>query len=138
MLIPSINVIERICAEALTKAEKEICFLLVSSLTKEQKYKLDKLLEVRQGYTTSTFNWLMQSPSAANPKHILTHLSKLKLIKSLAIPADIRKHIHLNYLSKFAKEGGQMTSQHLSDFEQNRRYTTMVAVLLDIRGDYYR
>jgi len=134
ILLPSINVIERICAEALTKAEKEICFLLVSSLTKEQKYQLDRLLEVRKSYTTSTFNWLMQSPSAANPKHILIHLSKLKLIKSLAIPADIRKHIHLNYLSKFAKEGEQMTSQHLSDFEQNRRYTTMVAVLLEIRA----
>lgn len=134
ILLPSINVIEKICAEALTKAEKEICSLLVSSLTKEQKYELDQLLIIKQGHTVSSFNWLMQSPAAINIKHILIHISKLKTIKRISIPLDIGKNIHLNYLSKFAREGSQMTSQHLGDFEENRRYATLIAVLLELRA----
>lgn len=133
ILLPSMSVIERICAEAVTKAEKEIYSLLSLSLTKDQKYALEGLLITGQQYSVSTFNWLMQSPAAANPKHILIHLSKLKVIKKIALPLDIGKHVHLNYLSKMAREGKQMTSQHLNDFEQNRKYATLIAVLLDIR-----
>ncbi len=102
-------------------------------MTKDQKFALDRLLITRQQHSVSTFNWLMQSPAAANPKHILIHLSKLKVIKKISLSLDIGKHIHLNYLSKMAREGKQMTSQHLSDFEQNRKYATLIAVLLDIR-----
>ena len=133
ILLPSMNVIERICAESVTRAEKEIYSLLSLSLTKDQKYALDGLLITGQQYSVSTFNWLMQSPAAANPKHILIHLSKLKVIKKIALPLNIGKHVHLNYLSKMAREGKQMTSQHLNDFEQNRKYATLIAVLLEIR-----
>ncbi|UCA61801.1 hypothetical protein KB553_09820 [Chryseobacterium rhizoplanae] len=74
-----------------TKAEKEIYSLLSSSLTKDQKYALNQLLITGQQYSISTFNWLMQSPAAANPKHILIHISKLKAIKKIAIPLNIGK-----------------------------------------------
>ena len=35
---------------------------------------------------------------------------------------------------KLAREGGQMTAQHLGDLESKRRYATLTALLLDTRA----
>ena len=46
----------------------------------------------------------------------------------------LEQTIHQNRLLKLAREGGQMTAQHLRDLEPTRRYATLVAVLLDSRA----
>lgn len=42
--------------------------------------------------------------------------------------------IHQNRLLKLAREGGQMTAQHLRDLEPARLYATLVAVIIDTRA----
>jgi DNA invertase Pin-like site-specific DNA recombinase len=42
--------------------------------------------------------------------------------------------IHQNRLLKLAREGGQMTAQHLRDLETTRRYATLVAVVLEAKA----
>lgn len=132
--LPSINTIERLCSEALTNAEKQIYDILSSSLSDHQKQLLDALLNLQEKSSISSLNWLKQSPQAANSKFLLMHINRLKAIKEINLPKDIGKDIHQNRLLKIAREGRQMTPQHLRDFEESRRYATLVAILLETKA----
>src|SRR5215813_1088495 len=47
------------------------------------------------------------------------------------MPAGLDQAVHQSRLSHLAREGAQMSAQHLRDLEDTRRYATLVAVLLD-------
>ena len=74
ILFPSINVLERICAEAITLAERRIYTTLTESLSEQQKNQLKALLLMHDKSKTSTLMWLRQSPSAFNARHMLEHM----------------------------------------------------------------
>jgi TnpA family transposase len=134
ILLPAINVIERICAEAITLANRHIYATLIAPLSDDQKSQLDSLLLLNTTSKTSTLMWLRQSPAAYNARHLLEHIDRLNAIKPLQLPENLDKQIHQNRLLKLAREGGQMTAQHLSDLEPNRRYATLVAVVLEAKA----
>jgi len=134
ILLPSINVIERICAEAVTRATRRIHTSLTESLTDEHRRQLDGLLNPRENSQSSTMIWLRQSPGAPNAKHLLEHVDRLNTMEALLLPDGIERQMHQNRLLKFAREGGQMTAQHLRDLETTRRYATLVAVVLEARA----
>ena len=78
--------------------------------------------------------WLRQPPGPPKPKHVLVHLERLKTVRGLDLPEGLEPAVHQNRLLKLAREGGQMTAQHLRDLEPDRRYATLVAVLLETRA----
>lgn len=132
--LPSINTIEKLCSEAIINAEKQIYDVLSSPLSSEQKYLLDALLNLQEKGNVSHLNWLKQSPGAVNSKFLLIHIKRLKVIKNINLPKDIGKDIHQNRLLKIAREGRQMTPQHLRDLEESRRYATLIALLLETKA----
>ena len=134
ILLPPIGVIERICAEAITRSERELYVLFTESLSEEQYRQLDQILNVRENSNISTLTWLRQSPGASTPKHLLEHIECLKVLEKLALPNGIERQVHQNRLLKLAREGGQMTPQHFQDLEAARRYATLVAVLLEAKA----
>lgn len=134
ILLPAINVIERICAEAITRATRRIYAALTSALTEEHHRQLDALLNLRENSKTSTLTWLRQSPGAPNAKHLLGHIDRLEAMDQLMLPVGLEREIHQNRLLKLAREGAQMTAQHLRDLESARRYATLVAVLLETKA----
>ena len=134
ILLPATGTIERLCSEALINAEKQIYDSLSSSLSNHQKQLLDALLNLQEKSSISQLNWLKQSPQAVNSKFLLMHIKRLKTIKEINLPKDIGKDIHQNRLLKIAREGRQMTPQHLRDFEESRRYATLVAILLETKA----
>jgi TnpA family transposase len=134
ILLPSINVIERICSEAITRATRRIHMLLTESLTGAHRRQLDDLLNPRDNSQSSTMIWLRQSPGAPSARHLLEHVDRLNAMEALMLPDGIERQIHRNRLLKLAREGGQMTAQHLRDLEPTRRYATLVAVVLEARA----
>lgn len=135
ILLPSIAVLERICAHASTRATKRLYHMMTEPLTTQHRRALDALLEPREGAnTTTTLTWLRASPSAPSAKHILAHVERLGVIETLQLPTGIEGRIHQNRLLKIAREGAQMTAQHLKDLERTRRYATLVAIALETRA----
>jgi hypothetical protein len=74
------------------------------------------------------------TPGAPSAKHLLEHLERLKALEALDLPEAMQRRIHQNRWLKLAREGGQMTAQHLRDLETTRRYATLVAVLLETKA----
>jgi len=131
VIVPAVEVIERVCAQALTQGTRKVYEVLTSNLTAAHQQRLDELLTVRKNAAVSSLAWLRQSPGTPNAKHILIHIERLRAIRSLKLPEGLERSIHQNRLLKLAREGSQMTAQHLRDLEPLRRYATLVAVVLD-------
>lgn len=134
IILPTAEVIDRLCSEALARGTRQMYEALVMPLSDQHRHALDQLLAVRDGANSSGLIWLRQPPGPPKPRHVLVHLDRLKAIDVLELPPGLDHTIHQNRLLKLAREGGQMTAQHLRDLEPIRRYATLVAVLLDTRA----
>ena len=131
ILSPTANVIERICAEAITRANRRIYEALTDSLTVFHFRNLDKLFSRKTDSNLTWLAWLRLSPSKPNSRHMLEHIKRLKAWQALNLPAGIERGVHQNRLLKIAREGGQMTPADLAKFEVKRRYATMVALAVE-------
>lgn len=89
---------------------------------------------IREGSKVSGLIWLRQPPGPPRPKHILRHLERLQAVYDLGLPNGVDRTVHQNRLLKMAREGGQMTAQHLRDLEPTRRYATVVAIILETQA----
>jgi len=134
VLLPPLDVIERVCAHALLRGTRRVYAALTAPLTPSQLAALDGLLQPRAGSRGSTLAWLRQPPGAPNARHILAHLNRLQTIGTLGLPHGLEQAVRQNRLLKLAREGGQMTAQHLGDLEPLRRHATLVAVVLEARA----
>ncbi len=134
IIIPGVDVIDRLCAEALTLGTRLVYEALTEPLAEHHCRALDSLLSIRDDSKVSSLAWLRQSPGPPNAKHILAHISRLEVIRDISLPDGLQHAAHQNRLLKLAREGGQMTAQHLRDLEPIRRYATLVAITLDTQA----
>ncbi|ANB72113.1 transposase [Paraburkholderia phytofirmans OLGA172] len=131
IMIPALDVIERICSEAITRANRRIYASLSEPLLDAHRRRLDDLLKRRENGKTTWLAWLRQSPVKPNSRHMLEHIERLKAWQALELPAGIERLVHQNRLLKIAREGGQMTPADLAKFEPQRRYATLVALTIE-------
>jgi TnpA family transposase len=131
ILLPPIGVIDRICAEAITRANRHIYDVLTEQLTSTHHQKLDELLKIKEGSTLTMLGWLRQSPAKANSVHMNAHIERLKTLQAIDLPMGIERQVHQNRLLKIAREGAKMTSADLARLETKRRYATLVALAIE-------
>lgn len=74
VVIPSIEVIERTCSEALSKGTRRVYELLINSLSEQHKKGLDGLLLIPEGKSISLLIWLCQSPGYPSAQHIVLNI----------------------------------------------------------------
>jgi len=134
VLLPALNVIERVCAEAITRANRRIYGVLTNSLTDFHCQRLDDLLKRKENDKITWLAWLRKSPTKPNSRHMLEHIERLKFFHAINLPLGIERQVHQNRLLKIAREGGQMTAADLAKFEPQRRYATMVALVVESMG----
>jgi len=131
VILPTLDVIERICAEAITRATRRIYETLSDPLSDVHRHRLDDLLKRRDNGKTTWLAWLRLSPVKPNSRHMLEHIERLKAWQALDLPPGIERLVHQNRLLKIAREGGQMTPADLARFEPQRRYATLVALAVE-------
>ncbi len=131
IVLPPVAVIERLCAEAMTRARRRIFTLLTENLNEEQRGKLDQLLELRDGSSYSTLAWLRTPPGAPTPRAVLAHIDRLNAVRDLGLPQDASRKLHQNRLLQLAREAGQTAVYQLKEYEQARRHGTLVALLIE-------
>ncbi len=131
IILPTLDVIERICAEAITRANRRIYDALAAPLSDVHRHRLDDLLKRRDNGKPTWLAWLRQSPAKPNSRHMLEHIERLKAWQALDLPSGIERLVHQNRLLKIAREGGQMTPADLAKFEPQRRCATLVALAIE-------
>lgn len=131
IILPTPHVIDRICAEAITRANRHIYNVLAESLSDVHRQRLDDLLKRRDNGKTTWLVWLRQSPAKPNSRYMLEHIERIKVWQALNLPSGIERLAHQNRLLKIAREGGQMSPADLAKFEPQRRYATLVALAIE-------
>ncbi|SDD81290.1 hypothetical protein SAMN05216345_1172 [Cupriavidus sp. YR651] len=71
------NVIERICAEAVTRATRRIYQILTEPLTEHHRLQLDHLLQRRPDGRLTWLAWLRLPPGKASSRQMLQHIDRL-------------------------------------------------------------
>jgi hypothetical protein len=131
IILPTLDVVERVCAEAITRVNRRIYDTLAEPLSDAHRHRLDDLLKRRDNGKATWLTWLRQSPVKPNSRHMLEHIERLKAWQALDLPAGIGRLVHQNRLLKIAREGGQMAPADLAKFEPQRRYATLVALAIE-------
>jgi TnpA family transposase len=83
LLLPPIRVIERMCAEAATRARRRIYRTLTGPLTEQQRRDLDALLEATPSGKASKLAWLRQPAAAPSPHKLLGLIERLNVIREI-------------------------------------------------------
>jgi TnpA family transposase len=131
IIVPPIQVIDRLCGEASARGTRTLYRTLTDALDESARSRLDALLISLPNSRTIVLTWLRQPPGEAKPGPLLRHLSRLARLRELALPADLPGRVHPGRLAELARQGAQMSVQHLRDLETARRYATLVALALD-------
>ncbi|MEO8283508.1 MAG: Tn3 family transposase [Pseudarthrobacter sp.] len=126
--LPGLSVIERACAQALTKANRNIYATLGDHLSVEHQKHLDGLLLRRPESSSTEIGWLGQAPLRANARSMNEHIDRLTTWRALDLPWAAARLVHRNRLLKLAREGASMTAADLAKFEPARRYATLFAM----------
>lgn len=112
-MFPTIDVVERTCAEAMAGGDKIVFQTLNAPLTSAHREALNRLLESSDNQP-SQLTWLLQPSGKINGKNVQQHIDRLNSIESLALLEGIDRTIHQNRLLKLAREGRKMSSRDLS------------------------
>lgn len=131
VLLPPLSVMEKMCAEAITRGNRAVYATLTEGLGTDQRRRLDGLLRVVPGESASPLVWLRQSPGRPNSRQMREHLDRLRAWRDLELPANVGFRVHRNRLLKLAKEGAHMSTADLAKFEPSRRYATLVSVAVE-------
>jgi hypothetical protein len=70
IVLPTLSTIERLGAEAQTRAQRHIFKLLTAPLNQQQRASLDGLLNVHKGGPITVLTWLRQPPGKPSAKMI--------------------------------------------------------------------
>ncbi len=129
--LPGVSVIERACAQALTRANRNIYATLCGHLSVEHRKRLDGLLLRRPDSSSTEIGWLRQAPRRPNARAMREHIDRLTTWRALDLPWAASRLVHRNRLLKLAREGASMTAADLSRFEPARRYATLFAMAVE-------
>ncbi len=104
---------------------------LAGSLDDGHRERLDGLLDRKDDGPHTWLGWLRLPPGKPNSRHVLAHIDRLEKLRALRLPNGVERLVHQNLLLKIAREGAQMTAADLAKFETQRRYATMVALVVE-------
>lgn len=76
VILPALSVIDRACAEGITRANRRIYRALIEPLDPHHLRRLDDLLEIRPGSGSTWLAWLRQSPRKPNSRYMMEHIER--------------------------------------------------------------
>lgn len=127
ILLPTRAALETIIHVAIRRGVRIAHRALSNGLSESQKVSLDALLEIREGTAVTALAWLRApslSPNAVNLDRIA---ERVKLLRSLALPAELADRIPVKLFDELSAEGNRMSAQHLRDLNPERRHAVLAA-----------
>lgn len=132
IIAPALSTLERLAWETRRRAQHQVFTALTASLSETQTQQLDSLLVVPTGERRTSLVWLREPPGPAKAASFLKVIERLRFIRALGLDPTLSRQIHANRLRRLAREGEQYSPQFLARFDQERRYATLVASLVEL------
>jgi hypothetical protein len=135
LLRPGVTRLERLVAEARTRAQTETYRQLTPLLTEARKQWLDSLLQpdLTRGLTPLT--WLRREANSNSPRAILDNLEKLTFLRAAGVENWSLEMVNPNRLKFLAQVARKSGAQTLQRAPAERRYPILVAFLYQALAD---
>jgi TnpA family transposase len=134
IVIPGVSVIERMAAEAMHLADRQVVGDVAGRLSADQRRGLDALLADKRNDRKSQLSWLKEPPGRVGAASLGAILDKLDVVQhlklgDLAVPAAFTPRMTL-----MAKEGVRLVAQAFQQMGADRRHAMLVATVQDLEA----
>ena len=130
-VLPGLSVIERLCADALVAAEREIESRIVDQLSDETQEQLDALLTEMVDRKISRFIWLRQFEVGSNSADASRLLDKLEYLQALKIAPNFLVGIPPNQITRLRRQGERYFADGLRDITSDRRLAILAVCAIE-------
>lgn len=131
IILPGISTIERLCAEMLVAAERQIDAVIADRLDDRTRRRLDALLDDMITDQLTRFVWLRQFDVGNNSRAANQLLDRLKRLQKLDLPTDLLADIPLHKIKRLHRHGERYFADALRDLSDDRRYAIMGVCALE-------
>ena len=131
IILPAISTIERLCADALVHAERQIDATITDRLDSAARERLDIILAEMVKDQLSRFVWLRQFEIGNNSADANRLLDRLEFLQKMNISRDIIEGIPAHRISRLRRHGERYFIDDLRDMVSERRYAIMTVCILE-------
>ena len=129
VLLPGISTIERLVAQVRHRASRRAWRILAATPTREQRQRIETLLDAERGELTMTLERLRAAPTRRSPTELIRSLERLSIIRARAIRPTIPEGFPPAALLRLARFGHRVKPAVLAHLPEPRRTATLVALL---------
>ena len=133
-ILPGVSVIERLCADALVAAERQIDSAIVDRLDDTLKARLDGLLTEMVEGKVSRFVWLRQFEVGQNSADATRLLDRLEFLQEMNLSPDILWGIPPHRVSRLQRQGERYFADGLRDISSDRRLAIIAVCVVAWRA----
>ncbi|MGI9436608.1 MAG: Tn3 family transposase, partial [Geminicoccaceae bacterium] len=131
VIAPGPVVIERFCADAITRAERTIWSMLTHGLDRDRAHQLDTLLDLRED-DTSWLGWLRRPAGQAHDRNFKDIVARVEKLRAINLDAPFAATIPRHQLERLARESERVTLAHLRSMAPRRRRALLAAAVLEL------
>lgn len=137
VILPAITTIESLVWKSKSQAEKRIIDIIINSLSKDQRVKLDAI--VFTNYTKvknkTILGWLKEPIGFPSPENFLKTIEKLEYIRELKLDSIHLNRLHTNRVNQIYKLGQRYEPYAFREFNDEKRYAILSIFLLNLSKD---
>ncbi len=132
VLLPAVNMIERMGLAARAIARRRAERALLSDLAEEKLKTLDALLNVDPAIGQTRFHWLRSAPDAPGATNLVGITERILFLRSLEIDTRLQARIPSGRWEQMIREGDATPAWLAGDFNASRRRATIVAQVIKL------
>jgi TnpA family transposase len=132
VLLPAVNMIERMGLAARAVARRRAEHALISDLDPEKLETLDALLNIDPAIGQTRFHWLRSAPDAPGAGNLVGLTERIAFLRSLGIDPRLQARIPSGRWEQMVREGDATPAWLASDFNASRRRATIVAQVIKL------
>ncbi len=130
-ILPAVSTIERLCADALVTAERQIESRIVGHLDADLCERLDMLLsDIVDGHRTR-FVWLRQFQIGNNSAGAGRLLDRLEFLQDMALSQDILLGVPPHRITRLRRQGERYFADGLRDISGERRVAILAVCVVE-------
>ncbi len=130
-ILPAVSTIERLCADSLVAAERQIETRIVRHLDPDMCGSLDALLhDIVDGHRTR-FVWLRQFEVGNNSAEAGRLLDRLEFLQSIELSPDVLAEVPPHRVTRLRRQGERYFADGLRDISGNRRLAILAVCVVE-------
>lgn len=129
VLLPGASTLERFISKLRHRVEQHVWKLLIRSISREQKLKLETLMSVPEGSNRSWFDQMRAGPTTISGPSLVRALERLDMIRNYGVTLPSSISIPPNRISTLAQFASRAKVTAINRLPLRRRLATLAAFM---------